>query len=92
MIGPCLGIVDIIVSALEELADDFVDLVLDKHSDVVEDDLFFLGHVSDRFQSGSLNFILLNYAALINELLYLLELTFYKNNWFKEFFFICLDD
>jgi hypothetical protein len=40
------------------LADDFVDLVLDKHSDVVEDDLFFLGHFSDRFQSGALNFIL----------------------------------
>ena len=42
LVGPCLSIVDIIVSTLEVLTNDFVDFVLDKDSDVVEDDLFFL--------------------------------------------------
>jgi hypothetical protein len=35
-----LGIVDVVVSALEVLIDDFVDFRLDEESDVVEDDLF----------------------------------------------------
>jgi hypothetical protein len=35
-----LGIVDVVVSALEVLINDFVDFRLDEESDVVEDDLF----------------------------------------------------
>ncbi len=54
-----MGIVDVVVSALEVLADDFVDFGLDEDSDVVEDDLFLFGHGCSWVEKESFIFILL---------------------------------
>jgi hypothetical protein len=59
LIGPYLGIVDVVVSALEVLADDFVDFGLDEDSDVVENDLFLFGHACSWVEKEFLIFILL---------------------------------
>jgi hypothetical protein len=42
LVGPCLGIVDVVVFGLQELSDDPVDLLLDHGADVVEDDFFLV--------------------------------------------------
>jgi len=42
LVGPGLGVVDVVVFVLEVLADHSVDFGLDECADVVENDLFLL--------------------------------------------------
>jgi len=59
LVGPDLGIVNVVVFVVEVLADDGVDLLLHEGSDVIEDSLAFVAHLFkyNYYQSDQLSSI-----------------------------------